>query len=344
MTVLSDLINVEISGARGPSFSDVARATGQWGVAADATDAQVLDALAADLITNNPGLAGPTGASGTLIDNSGFTAGGASLIKGDAAALLQLQKADGTSVIKADSLEAFTGYAGVATKGAGRIFIGTLTPTGDDAGVCVGRDIDGTGLFPHGFRDESTFKSSGDSAYAAFDANFTMAGSGDKNHLRCFQARAIYACDGTVDQYAPFSSGVIVSDGAINEMPHFYVENPTIDGGSVVSQYGLYVRPLSGATNNFGVFVEGDNESSFGGDVQTLGQLRGASMLISGHALINQIFPVYNTELEVNGVGAFSNVKLALIPTYADEAAAGAASLDTSRLYKTSTGEVRIKL
>lgn len=49
-------------------------------------------------------------------------------------------------------------------------------------------------------------------------------------------------------------------------------------------------------------------------------------------------------KLEVNGTIKATDINFTGLPTYADEAAATTGGLSTGDLYKTSTGEIRIKL
>ena len=54
----------------------------------------------------------------------------------------------------------------------------------------------------------------------------------------------------------------------VNNAYNFYVNDASIgSGSSITNQYGLYVDPLSGATNNYAVYTAGTTKSSFGGKV-----------------------------------------------------------------------------
>jgi len=54
--------------------------------------------------------------------------------------------------------------------------------------------------------------------------------------------------------------------------------------------------------------------------------------------------PCPSEKLEVNGTIKATDINFTGLPTYADEAAAITGGLSTGDLYKTSTGEIRIKL
>lgn len=219
------------------------------------------------------------------------------VVQADSAAAFEVQQADGTVVAKIGTLDAYTG-TGTATEGAPRTFWGTRTSSNDDSCILIGRNLVGASLFSHAVRDESFFTSTSDSAYTSFDAAYTVTGTGNKNHFHCFQSRPIYDCTGTVGRLAGSTSEPTVIDGTVTFLTHFYVENATITAPAVVTeQYGLYVRPLSGAGSNFGVYVAGANPSYFGGTVQIGGDvsLTGASAKLRVGTF------TYGTELEITG-------------------------------------------
>ena len=61
---------------------------------------------------------------------------------------------------------------------------------------------------------------------------------------------------------------VNVTGGAsVTGASSLYALNATITAGTLSNQYGLYVESLSGASNNYGVYVAGNNSSYFGGNV-----------------------------------------------------------------------------
>jgi hypothetical protein len=66
------------------------------------------------------------------------------------------------------------------------------------------------------------------------------------------------------------------------------------------------------------------------------------TLLANGNVGIGVTSP--SEKLEVNGTIKATDINFTGLPTYADEAAATTGGLSTGDLYKTSTGEIRIKL
>lgn len=177
-------------------------------------------------------------------------------------------------------------YSGVgtATSGTPRVYFGTLTPTNDDSAICIGRNIIGNLLFSHCIRDESDFLSTGDSAYASFDAftNFKTNGSLKYNHGYGYQWRSRMAATNGMDLFAGFTSFPIVSAGTVDRLYHYHVQGQNFTGGTVSQHVGLYISPISGGTGvNYGIYVQ-SNPSFFGGDCQFNGIINGASRIDAG--------------------------------------------------------------
>ena len=90
--------------------------------------------------------------------------------------------------------------------------------------------------------------------------------------------------------------------------------------------YGLDVGALKTAS------LQVDNHAQFNNYVDVKGGLSvGASAKIDG-------------KLSIKGTIKATDINFTGLPTYADEAAATTGGLSTGDLYKTSTGEIRIKL
>lgn len=53
----------------------------------------------------------------------------------------------------------------------------------------------------------------------------------------------------------------------IENVSHFHASNMSVTSGTVTNQYAFYAAALSGAANNYGVYISGDNPSYFGGKV-----------------------------------------------------------------------------
>jgi len=209
----------------------------------------------------------------------------------DAANGFPIRQADGTVVQKFDTRDAYASV-GTATLGAPRIFYGTNAPSGDDSAICVGRGLVGALLFSHAFRDESTFLSTGDSAYTAFDARHTYLSNGGLkyNHGYGGQASHEMAAANGMDLFAGFVTNMRVSAGTVDRLFHFHVQGVTISGTGAVTQHvGFYCGPLSGGAGvNFGIYVEnnpcffGDYVQLNGDDVIGFRQVKGGSGNFNG--------------------------------------------------------------
>lgn len=186
--------------------------------------------------------------------------------------------------------EAYSG-TGTATLGGPRWFLGGLAPSGDDSAFCIGRNISGSLLFSHALRDESEFHSTGDSAYASFDAAQTYISNGDVkyNHGYGFQARPLMSATNGMDLFAGVSTQMRVSAGTVDRLYHVHIASLAKTGGTVSVHVGMYVSPLTGGFGeNYGIFVE-DNPCFFGGyiqlnndDVYGFRQVKGGSGNFSG--------------------------------------------------------------
>lgn len=77
---------------------------------------------------------------------------------------------------------------------------------------------------------------------------------------------------------------------------------------------------------------------------------KGADIAAAGHVYVadgggSGSFQAYvDQSLDTTDSPTFVTLILSALPTYADEAAAGVGGLSAGALYKTATGEVRVKL
>lgn len=168
--------------------------------------------------------------------------------------------------------ESYSG-TGTATSGAPRLFLGGNASSGDDSAILIGRDVDGANLFSHGIRDESTFTSTGtNSSYTPFDSAATINGATAYGHTYGFQFRNNYAGTNVIDQIAAFITDPIVSGSGTATNVFGLKVNDTTGVGTVTNQYGLWISTLAkGASANFAIYVQGDNPSYFGGNMQVAG-------------------------------------------------------------------------
>lgn len=228
------------------------------------------------------------GPPGTVTDASGFL--GALAVETGNYENVVVRAEDAVPTIRASLGDAYAGV-GTGTEGAGRYFFGTLTPSGDDSAICVGRKVRGTSLFSHAFRDESTFASNLDSAYTAFDARHTyVTNSGAKyNHGYAAQASHQMSAANGMDLFAGFVTFPRVTAGTVDRLYHFHVQGMTKTGGTVTQHVGLYISPLSGGEGeDYAIFQESaDNPNFFGGNTQFGGNITGVPGGITTSGQVN---------------------------------------------------------
>lgn len=187
----------------------------------------------------------------------------------------------GNYVGKINTVSAYTG-TGTGT-GAPRMYLGTKTPVNDDSAICVGRIVDGTGLFSHAFRDESDVKVNGSGAYTAYDARFNIVTNADAskiNHSYCFQSSHEMKATNGIDLFAGHVSSLRISNGRADRVFHHHVQGTTFSGTGAASQHvGYYCDILTGGDGtNFAFFAQG-NASALIGALQISGALTGVTTL-----------------------------------------------------------------
>lgn len=147
-----------------------------------------------------------------------------------------------------------------------RVIIGTATPSADNSAVLIARDIVTALGFDHAVRDESTFLSTGDSAYASFDAipTFVTNGGVKYNHGYGFQARPLMAATNGMDLFAGLSTQMRVSAGTVDRLFHVHIASLAKTGGTVSAHVGLYISPLTGgAGTNWAIYQESVSNPSY---------------------------------------------------------------------------------
>ena len=191
----------------------------------------------------------------------------------DSATAFGYYQADGTT--KLINIHSSSAYAnvGTATTGAPRLYFGTKTPSGDDSAICIGRELSGDSLFSHCLRDESTFISTTTGGYASFDSAFKVNGAGAYNHFANFQARSVWNGSGTVSSLIGFDIvPTYTGSGLVGAFYGVHIYDGSGAGTHPTSQYGVYIDALAfGATNNYAIYVAGNNPTYLGGTLQTGG-------------------------------------------------------------------------
>lgn len=159
----------------------------------------------------------------------------------------------GTAYMQANTAEAYSG-TGTATTGAPRLVLGGNTPSGDDSCVLICRKLQGTSLFSHAIRDESTFSSTLDSAYCSFDSAATMSGATAYNHWRSFQSRLVYTGSGSLGEANGYSWNFAhTGTGTVSTAYGMHLYNPT-GTGTITSLVGIYIEALTRGTSNFSIY------------------------------------------------------------------------------------------
>jgi hypothetical protein len=196
-----------------------------------------------------------------------------------------------SAVVHLAGTETITGaktFSGLVT--VGNILINTTVDTGTpDAAVKVARTLDGNGANGHAFRDQTDFRDAGFSFASYSAAAIVNSGSSENfGHIIGFQSSVGCSTEGTLDELIGFGDYESVNDGIVTDI-YGYVSRPTVigtfggtavnrtgvriydvDGAGVLSgnNYGIYINELTrGATNNYAIYVAGNNISRFGGNI-----------------------------------------------------------------------------
>lgn len=146
------------------------------------------------------------------------------------------------------------------------LLLGGTSHTSEDPVMVVVRSITGlSGTNAHCYVDQSTVNRTGSIGYNSFDAQPTITGTYDYNHVVGMQSRPYYDSSGTIDRLLGFTSLLDVNAGTVTSAQHYRARDLDLTGGAVTSQYAFYiVDTFSAATNNWGFYDAGDNNHVFG--------------------------------------------------------------------------------
>jgi hypothetical protein len=91
---------------------------------------------------------------------------------------------------------------------------------------------------------------------------------GDRDHIVSFQGRSTHNSPGTLtDLYgAALYCGTDPASGAVTNIKFIEINTPTIGGAAPTNLYGIYIKAMSGAMNNYSIYTEAGT-ARFGGDV-----------------------------------------------------------------------------
>jgi len=147
--------------------------------------------------------------------------------------------------------------------------IAATVPTRFDAAEAI------TAHAHYGFIDRSTLTLSGGAGvgHAAFAGYNIILGAGSFDHHNTFQDVTNYAGGGTVARGVSFWAQPIVDSGVITELQGVRVLNAAGSGGTITSQVGVYILPLTRGVTNWAIFTSGATKSYFGGEVDVVGNI-----------------------------------------------------------------------
>ena len=147
----------------------------------------------------------------------------------------------------------------------GCIYIGSNSVNNSGTFVLDRNIASGTGNF-RGFRDETSFSRTGMAAYCCFDAEASLNGGYDYDHIVGFQSRPRHTSSGTLSQLAGFSSVLYSNGGTVGSASGVRIWD--VQGtGPITNNYGVYVNSLTRGTNNYAIYTAGNTRSYFGGDL-----------------------------------------------------------------------------
>lgn len=135
--------------------------------------------------------------------------------------------------------------------------------------MAIAITTDPTVLGNHAYSDmTNVYKNIDNTGHASYDARFIVTGSGNYSHTVGFQDGTSYQGTGTIANLY----GLILApniQGPVTNRKAVYINNAGTSGsGSVVNQYGIFIDPLTSATNNWSLFAKGTAKMHHEGDVE----------------------------------------------------------------------------
>ncbi|TPL30168.1 hypothetical protein [Mesorhizobium sp. B2-4-7] len=173
----------------------------------------------------------------------------------------------------------------------------------------------------HPFSDDSTYNvpTAGGTAAASFDATVAVGGTQDYNHFAGLQWRTTYGSTGTLANMYGHVDLPAITAGTITNRFGSSIWDITKLGGTVVNNYGHYVKQLSNGTNNWAFYSEGTTKSFIGGITfdgvggltgltsQNTGPLAGfRNVLINGAMMVSQRGTSYTSTGSLNNSGNYT--------------------------------------
>lgn len=171
-------------------------------------------------------------------------------------------------------------------------FVGTNTPSGDDAAYTSGRAITSQGSSgSHAFRAEDTLNvTAGVSplyGYAGLDVVSVVSGTHAWNHANGGQARQVFNGSTTIDGLNGWTSNMGVTNGVAGYVAGYHAYDVVVSGGGAVTQqFVLYSEAMTGAVTNLGIVLTGDMVSVFNGRAQSNTRIDAPTMRLTGAGFI----------------------------------------------------------
>ena len=119
----------------------------------------------------------------------------------------------------------------------------------------------------HAFSDSSYITRGGDIAYASYDVRAIFSGSNNYNHYAGIQIAPVYNSTGRLSILYGLVSIPEVENGTLYNLYHLYASDQNVTGGTITSQYGLYIPEMTKASNNWGIYTKGFTQSYLGGSL-----------------------------------------------------------------------------
>ncbi|MBP9839504.1 MAG: tail fiber domain-containing protein, partial [Candidatus Pacebacteria bacterium] len=114
-----------------------------------------------------------------------------------------------------------------------------------------------TGNNAHGYTDQTIFQT-GAAAFNSFGSFVEFGNSAtDQDHYAAFQN--VWKKSGTNNfskVYGFVNAVSEITGGTITDLYGYYHYSPTMTSGTITNQYGIYIPTVTGATNNYGAYIE----------------------------------------------------------------------------------------
>lgn len=208
-----------------------------------------------------------------------------------------------------------------------RVELGTNEPTDDDSAILIARAVTADSSFSHGIRDETTFNTPTDGAYASFDAIPKVSGATAYNHLHGFQARPNYSGSTSIGAVSGFTHQITHGGSGTIALAHGVKISDALGDGPITNQYGIWIDNLTRGSSNIAIYSQCTGPSYLAGTLQVAGLVSmGTAPRITAAG-----FTTYGSILSHNTTGDFlSNPNLTIINGVLDFKSSSGATIRAS--------------